>query len=308
MDFVARLRSLATGRGRKAMVVLASLLLVLLIGYTLAAFIWLAVDGVPVNAAPVAGLSADSGITEPRRYTAEQAGQWTLFGDAAAVPVAGDGEAAAPDTNLALQLLGTFSAGDSRLAGAVIAERGKDGELFRVGTPVPGGATLEKVEKDHVLLRRRGQLETLRFDVAPALAGSAPDSGAGRGLDIGGGFRALKERMSKAQDDQRPDDAPRGGLGRYADEIKSNPDGVLAELGLRPAGSGAGYTVGDGSNADLIRNLGLRPGDVVLSVNGKALGNAQADAGMVDEVRASGEARVEVKRGSQTFTVNYPLE
>lgn len=303
MEFVARLRSLATTRGRRILVVATSLALVLLIGYTLAALIWLAVEGVPVDARPVAG-STDSKTLRPQ-YTPEMARGWTLFGDAAAVPVAGT-DAVVPDTNLALQLLGTFSTGDDRLSGAVIAERGKDGELFRIGSAVPGGATLEKVEKEHVLLRRRGQLETLKFDAAPVAAGGGD---AGRGLDLAGGFRNLKERLTKPPVDDGSDaeTGTRSGFARFAEDVKNNPEGVLAELGLRSAGNGAGYTVGDGASSELIRNLGLRPGDVVMSVNGKALGNTQNDARMVDEVKASGEARVEVKRGSQTFTVNYPL-
>lgn len=302
MDFVARLRSVATARGRRLLVVATSLLLVLLIGYTLAALVWLAVDGVPVDAAPAAASSTDT-PTLRQRFTPDMARDWTLFGDATVVPVAG-ADAVVPETNLALQLLGTFSTGDDRLSGAVIAERGKDGELFRIGSAVPGGATLDKVEKDQVLLRRRGQLETLKFDAAPTGGTDAP-----RGLDVAGGFRSLKERLGKPPVDDGSDagDAPRTGFARFAEEVKSNPEGVLAELGLRSAGNGAGYTVGDGASAEMIRGLGLRPGDVVMSVNGKPLGNVQGDARMVDEVKASGEARVEVKRGSQTFTVNYPL-
>lgn len=310
MELVARLRPLAAAHGRKALVVTASLLLVLLIGYTLAAFVWLAVDGVPVAATPVAPSGAT--VAMPRRQlTPDMAGQWTLFGDAAAQPVAA-GDKSAPDTNLSLQLLGTFSTGDVRLAGAVIAERGKDGDLFRVGSSVPGGATLEKVEKDRVLLRRRGQLETLRFDEAPvADGGQVPVPGGAAG--IAAGFRGLKDRLSRPPQDDGTDAGGSGAspsrvaIDQYVDDIKANPEGVLKDLGLKPAGNGAGYLVGDGASAEVIRNLGLRPGDVVLSVNGKPLGNIQGDARMVDEVKASGEARIEIKRGSQTFTVNYPL-
>ncbi|MFZ5723500.1 MAG: type II secretion system protein N [Pseudomonadota bacterium] len=304
MELVARLQSLATGRGRKALVVTASLVLVLLIGYTLAAFVWLAVEGVPVAAMPPAAPAA--AVAPPREFTPEMARGWALFGDAATGSATG--ERAVPETNLALQLLGIFSTGDDRLAGAVIAERGKDGELFRIGASLPGGALLEKVGKDHVLLKRRGQMETLRFDEASS--GMSADTSTG--LDIAGGFRNLKDRMSKqapaAVPAGDPDaaDRSRSALGQYAEDMKSNPDAVLSDLGLKPA-NGGGYTVGDGASADLVRNLGLRPGDVVISVNGKPLGNVQNDARMIDEVKASGEARVEIKRGSQTFTVNYPL-
>jgi len=301
MSLAARLQTLATGNGRKALVTAAALVLVLLIGYTLAAFAWLLVDGVPVAATPPASMATAA----PRReFTPDMARSWTLFGDASAQPAAGDQPA--PQTNLALQLLGIFSTGNDRLAGAVIAERGKDGELFRVGAALPGGATLEKVEKDQVLLRRRGQLETLRFDVAAPGAGAVPDRPAASARNAAAGsFVGLKDRLAQPAENEAGDGSPRSRFAQYADDFKSNPDIVLNDLGLKPGGGG--YTVGDGASAELIRNLGLRPGDIVVSVNGKPLGDIQHDAAMVDEVKASGEARVEVKRGSQTFTVNYPL-
>jgi general secretion pathway protein C len=303
MGLAARLQTLTTGRGRKALVVTTALVLVLLIGHTAAALVWLLFEGPSV--APVAAVSK-VGAAPRRDLTPEMAGDWKLFGDAAAQPVAGD-PANAPQTSLALQLLGVFSSGNDRHAGAVIAERGKDGELYRVGALLPGGATLEKVEKEQVVLRRRGQLETLRFDSADSSGGGGPAAGrpvAAAG-DAEGGFRPLKDRLAKPESGE-PDDSKRARFTQYADDFKNNPDVVLNDLGLKP-GSG-GYSVGEGASAEMIRGLGLRPGDTIVSVNGKSLGNMQSDAAMVDEVKASGEARVEVKRGSQTFTVNYPLQ
>lgn len=308
MELVARLKSLATDNWRKTLVVTTSVVLVLLIAVTLARFVWLVVDGPSVapGAAPAQPVAAAT--PAPRRYSPEQARQWQLFGSAAAAPGA-TGSEAAPDTNLALQLLGVFSTRDDKLAGAVIAERGKDGELYRVGTPVPGGATLEKVEPDKVLLRRRGQLETLKFDAAPGNAGATANEGPRAPADMAVGMRGLRERLGQppADEPEGGGDAAQGRFAAMAQQVKENPDAVLNELGLKVAPGGSGYLVGDGAGAEAMRNLGLRPGDVVLSVNGRALGNAQNDARFVDEVKASGEARVEIRRGSQVFTVNYPL-
>lgn len=311
MELVARLRSLATDNWRKTLVVTTSVVLVLLIAVTLAKLVWLVVEG-PIDVPGVGpAMAVAAPVAQRPQYTPDMARGWKLFGDAAAPVVAGS--ESAPATNLSLQLLGVFSTGDTRLAGAVVAERGKDGELFRVGAALPGGATLEKVEADKVLLRRRGQLETLRFDVAPRSdAGSATAGDAPKGLDMAAGFRGLKDRLSRPPADDGGSEAgdatskAKKMLASLGDDLKSNPDSVLGDLGLKSA-SGGGYLVGDGPNAEAMRNLGLRPGDVVLSVNGKPIGNVQNDARLVDEVKASGEARVEIRRGTQTFTVNYPL-
>lgn len=310
MAFVARLKSTAVAGWRGALVVVAGMALVALTGWTLARFVWLVVEGperpVVTPPQPVPGVSRPA-------YTPEMARSWRLFGDAAAVPAQADPAASAPDTRLSLQLLGTFSTRDEKRAGAVIAERGRDGELYRVGAAVPGGATLEKVESDRVLLRRRGQLETLRFEVLALTSASTDEAGMsaapdGGGADMATGFRRLRDRMSQPQG-QPAGPAPGGAdlVNRLQEDLRTNPEGVMAELGLAPAGSGGGYVVGSGTNAEVMRAMGLRPGDVILSVNGSPLGDAGSDAQLVDQVKASGEARVEIRRGSQTFTVNYPL-
>jgi general secretion pathway protein C len=308
MERVGFWQSVAALDWRRVAVVAASLLLVVLIAGSLAKLVWLVIEGPSAGKPSAVAPPPVVMQAPPRQFTPDMAAGWTLFGDAAA-PVAASGPEDAPATNLSLQLLGTFSTGNDRLAGAVICERGKDGELYRIGAMLPGGAVLEKVEATKVLLRRRGQLEALAFDSAPSSAGGdvAP-----AGLDMAGGFRNLRERLGQPPDDGSEDDASsrtREALTDLSENLRANPEGVLSEFGLRPvsATQASGYVVGEGSNADMMKSLGLRPGDVVLSVNGKPLGSVRNDARLVDEVKASGEARVEIRRGSQTFTVNYPL-
>lgn len=312
MELVARLKSLATDGWQRILVIVLAVVLVASAGWTLARFVWLVIDG---PASPVVAAPAVVSVAPRRQYTPDMARDWRLFGDAAVAPVAPAPGTDAPETRLSLQLLGTFGNGSSKLSGAVIAERGRDGELYRVGAAVPGGATLEKVEGDRVLLRRRGQLETLRFEIlsssAPGNAGEAggsSDAPAG-GIDTLGGFRALRQNQPvDTRAGGATDGVSRGRelIAGLQEELKSDPQAVVDKLGLKSA-PGGGYLVGAGTNADAMRALGLRPGDIVVSVNGSSLGDIRKDARLVDEVKASGEARVEVRRGSQTFTVNYPL-
>lgn len=304
-------QNLAALDWRKAGVVAASLALVVLIAVTLARLVWLVVEGPqPDMSAARAPVIAVAAPRQAKQYTPDMAASWALFGDATAPAESNGNDEDAPATSLSLQLMGTFSTPDTRLAGAVIGERGKDGELYRIGATVPGGAVLEKVEATKVLLRRRGQLETLSFDAAHSSGGAAAD--AGGGLDMAGGFRNMRDRLAQSggsSGDGEPVSRAQAVLTELSEDLQANPEGVLADYGLRPLVPGApsGYMVGDGTNADVMKSLGLRPGDVVLSVNGKPLGSVRNDARMIDEVKASGEARVEIRRNSQTFTVNYPL-
>ena len=70
---------------------------------------------------------------------------------------------AAPETRLNLELQGVFTNNNPDLSSAIIAERGKNGELFGIGDRVPGNAFLHAVEQNHVLIKRGTRLEKLLF-------------------------------------------------------------------------------------------------------------------------------------------------
>ena len=57
----------------------------------------------------------------------------------------------------------------------------------------------------------------------------------------------------------------------------------------------------------MIRQAGLQPGDVVLSVNGKAVGVASSDGALIDQVMNSSRVRAEVQRGNRRFFLTVPV-
>ena len=68
--------------------------------------------------------------------------------------------------------------------------------------------------------------------------------------------------------------------------------------------SGEGYQVTAAMPAGVRNRLGLEPGDKVLSVNGKSVGNSPSqDASLLQQVQQAGEAQIEVKRGDQVITI-----
>ncbi|MFT7092064.1 MAG: general secretion pathway protein C, partial [Candidatus Azotimanducaceae bacterium] len=58
----------------------------------------------------------------------------------------------APKTTLNLELQGIFTAEAAADSTAIVAQRGKSGELYRIGDRLPGNATLEAVFDDHILI------------------------------------------------------------------------------------------------------------------------------------------------------------
>ena len=207
----------------------------------------------------------------------------------------------APDTRLRLELLGLFQHPDSVQAGAIIAEQGKEGELFRVGSRLPGNATLEEILADRVILLRAGQREALRLK-EPELGGveQAPQASAAR-----------PQRLDRRQNfagrstvETLPAQQQMNGSGS-SDELSAQRTMIIQQMGLVPA-DGEGYLIGAGAPAEVLQQVGLRPGDVIVSVNGQPLGDENSDIAALQEFRNSGAASIVVQRGAQRFTVNYP--
>jgi len=69
-----------------------------------------------------------------------------------------------PETNLRLALKGAFAHSVPKKASALIApDLNSKAELFFIDDSLPGGAVLDKVYPDYVIIRRNGQLEKLQF-------------------------------------------------------------------------------------------------------------------------------------------------
>ncbi len=204
----------------------------------------------------------------------------------------------APDTTLQLKLLGLFEHSDPQKARAIIEGRGGDAELYYPGDDLPGGAVLEEIYVDRVILRHRGELEALRFD-EPELGGATaatPDGISRRS--------ASRSNGSPPRPPQQADTMPEGLPG----DPREQRETIIRDLALQPVEEGAssGYRITDRSPREIISQVGLRPGDQIISVNGHSLGEEGGDVAALEEVMETGSATIEVRRGSRTFTVSYP--
>lgn len=114
-----------------------------------------------LNAKPAAGTVAGGPVVHAaEKFSIDSLLNANLFGQADSssrsdVPV--------PETTQALVLRGAFASGKPESAGALI--EGSDGKTnwYRVGSSLPGGAILDEVNADHVLIKLGGRQESLRF-------------------------------------------------------------------------------------------------------------------------------------------------
>ncbi|WP_315764270.1 type II secretion system protein N [Sphingomonas sp. Y38-1Y] len=159
---------------------------------------------------------------------------WSPFGRAAQT------EQAVP-TSIQLVLKGVVFAIPQSFAVAYVSEAGGTARAVRVGEAL-GGATIQSIQRDRILLDNAGRVEFLAF----------PD-----------------------------------------------PAALLQRLDATP--TDGGYRIGSGSLP------GMRPGDVVQSVNGQALGRGAADQAAFAAAQASGSAQLQVLRDGKPMTLTVPL-
>lgn len=103
--------------------------------------------------------------------------------------------------------------------------------------------------------------------------------------------------------DASNDSEPQSPIDEAITELQSNPASYLSRMGVMA--SGESYQVTAAMPAKLRNRLGLEPGDKVLTVNGQSVGsNPGQDASILQQVKQSGEAQIEVQRGDQVITIH----
>ena len=170
---------------------------------------------------------------------------------------------AAVVTDLPLTLYGIRVNPASGGGTAIIA--GSDGQqkVYRIGEEISPGVTLSAVAFDHVTLNRNGASELLYLDQsqpAPVVAPVAP--------------AALRS----------------GGVS--AEQVRRG-------ISFGGDAAGGGVTLTPGGDGGTFRSVGLRPGDVLVGVNGEAVANSGDLAGFAGQVRPGSNITMTVRRAGR---------
>ena len=234
------------------------------------------------------------------------------------------------ETRLNLELVGVFAAStdDPEDSAALISEKRGTAKLFRINERVPGNATLVEVFADGVVLERSGKRELLRFPttknnftpqresgrtiIDPALSRSLT---ALEGSHItGASSNATRIERTAAEKPaatgRNAQQSVRQVIASYQGRLENDAEGTLAELGIKPISTevAGGYRLGNLASHPALRQTGLQPGDILLSINNRAIGNVAEDRLEFENVLAQGSARLEIKRGSRNFFITVSLK
>ena len=270
------------------------------IGVTLARSAWFFVVG--PEAVAIAALP-DPAAATLRPFNVEAVAGANLFGDPAlAVPRTRETELQdTPDTRLNLALAAVYQAERPEDSLAVISAGGASPEPYRIGDAVPGNAKLVEIHRGQVVISRDGIRERLRFDEDP------PMLVAGR-EDDGAAQAPPPPLPARPRGGTPPPVVPRMAQDGW-DGAPEAPEAALQAMGLAAvSGSAAhGYRVDQLGDSPHLAGTGLQSGDVILSVNGRPVGNLSQDQMQLGDVVGGGAVRLEIQRGERRFFVTAAL-
>lgn len=290
--------------------------------------------GVPasstVGSSDLSNASAGSTQTSSRARLAEVA-DYHLFGRP---PQGGQGPAQqiptnAPETRLDLSLKGILSSG-AEGRGAAIIDTGNQQKVFLAGAELPGDAVLVQVQNDRVILSRAGNYEMLRLerDILDVAENSVRSPSVAKisssFVERGDGSRRLTEITDSANipeysanGQESPSGSGESAANRAApqttarierseveslhQELRNDPSKLADMVQIRPVLSGGSIrgfrlTPRNERASAYFEQAGLRPGDLILEVNGVSAANHNELRNMVNQLDSTSRVRLRIER------------
>ncbi|ODU35883.1 MAG: type II secretion system protein GspC [Lysobacteraceae bacterium SCN 69-320] len=257
-------------------------------------------------------------VPAPNQRTAVSISKWHLFGNAGLTTA--QLARNAPATQLQLQLHGTLAEADPRSGMAVIADPVSGERAYRVGDGLPGGATLDGVYPDRVILLHEGVQETLGLPydqpgaaMTPAATAAAPNTG-GRNTAPVSASAPTPAQMPAATPVFVAPQMAQGAVdfSRLQQQLGvADQNELMRQISAQPVmenGRMAGVRLSGGPNAALIAQLGLQPTDIVTSINNVPLDSMGRATQVVDSLKNASRVTVTVNRDGKPVTLSVNIK
>lgn len=277
------LRSLGLLRG------VAMAALVVTAGWIVAGLVW-QVAFPPVRSAPAPVIAA-----APERPTPESLAnrgiiiepELTFFGTPEVA------EAALPASTAPFQLAGIMLSSD-QAASRVIVRVDSIDRIFGVGDALPNGAIIDMIGADSVIIRTANGRETLSLPKQDFAAAPVADPAAANPL----------LNVVPLQPNGQPIEAPTN-INRSVFQDREAMFGMVAGIKTSLVGSEAGASglrLDNLGTVQVLRQVGLRDGDIVTEVNGLPIQRQDSFAKILESVQNGSTIRVVVYRNGQLVT------
>lgn len=279
--------------------------LVLGLAYLLAGFAWALIGALVPSADRLqTPLGAGMGAPEARAVPAAGAVAWkefALFGDEpepGAAPVQPKPQPqqrpVAPAEPVRLKLFGTIASSDPDKSLAVLSVKDAKADIYRVGAELQAGVILKEVRGWSIVVTAGSEDQVIWMiedsERKPSPSIPAPLSRSG-GEETPSGF-AEEYKISDAKLVEK--------LEGYRAELTSNPialvDRIRASVVQRD-GQPYGMRLRPGTDRALLNQLGLRPGDVLVAVNGVQVNDMANLPDVLDQLKTQQEFVLDIERG-----------
>jgi len=262
-----------------------------------------------VQPVPAGDASAAEPASSVRQANYTTIADWHLFGQIKASQPVEVPPPVIPVTPLDLHLAGVFfiEQGGSR-ALALIAEGSGLERGYRIGDSLPGGARLEQIQRDHVIVSRQGRQEVLNLPKL-GVAVRPPSSVSEESLPV--------EPMLEPE--------PTGAVAPQVIDATAVTQQLRDKAMVRPQvleniafaspyvqdGQFIGFRLRPGRDRRLMRQLSLNSGDVITEVNGIRINNPMQGFAILQTVLSADQINVRVLRGGTEipllFSLNGPV-
>lgn len=203
----------------------------------------------------------------------------------------------APETKLDLLLHGVFFSPETNEARAIISPKNGEDKAYGVGGSLPGNAVVEEIQVDRVLLRRGGRLEVLSLVKDKDLAKRET--------------RRRVARRTPRRFDYRSNRQLARTLGRYRQKAQEDPESLAEIARIRPVDEGGkfvGYRLAPGRDPRVLKRFGLRPGDLLVGVNGIDLSAPEKGLDALKQLTQASDIQLEVLRSGQPLSFSFKVE
>ncbi len=208
-------------------------------------------------------------------------------------PVLPVSEVAGP---IAARLLATMESAEASTSLATVYDPARGTRVLRVGDPLVEGAVVTEIGSGRLRYARGGAIGLLDVDTsaAPVTPGRSPAESRPPSPE--------PQLSDQVQCKAKGDCTVRREL---VDELFANPQSLAS---LRAFPSGDGFKISGIRRGSLPHQLGLRNGDVLTEVNGRAMDSVDAALSLLPRLRTASNLSVSLQRRGKPVTHNVRIQ
>ncbi|RUO42983.1 type II secretion system protein GspC [Aliidiomarina taiwanensis] len=257
-----------------------SLVLLVFAAWTLAQLTWrLAVPDSPAPLTPLSAIAVPT-VSQPVLDT-RRIKSLHLFGEQGAIQQAAPVQDA-PVTQLNIRLVGVTASTNPNLSAAIV-QQGSTQTTYIPGDIIANSrAVVKQILSDRVLLENNNRLETLWLEGRDG--GEAP-------------LTLVTEPDTAAQESEEA----------VEPELTSQQMEILELISITPQQSEQGligYRLAPKGDSTLFRELGLRPGDLAVAMNGYDLTNMADAIALISQLEGATQAQIRVLRDGEYVDID----